>query len=171
MGSRIDWDDMVSDLEGQKTALETELADVEAVLDVVRKRAAPKVRVADVATRPKAGNGKKPAAAKPVKTRASGDDAEKAKATAKKMYERGDVVNEIAKAVGRSVQTVYTWASAEKWDRPNPGAASPAAAAPVKPAAGTPLSGNVRCTNPECGAWTDHDPCRTCGKMLRRKGW
>jgi hypothetical protein len=96
MGSRIDWDDMVSDLEGQKTALETELADVEAVLDVVRKRAAPKVRVADVATRPKAGNGKKPAAAKPVKT---------------------------------------------------------------------------RCTNPECGAWTDHDPCRTCGKMLRRKGW
>jgi len=163
--SRINWDEMLAGLERQRISAAEELADIDAVIDTVRQRAAPKVRVAEL-LKPKPAahkNGAKP-------SRASSAETDQAKLQAKKRYERGDSTNDIAKQSGRSVQTIYGWASEGKWKRPNTGAAVvPAAAAPTPK--GEQLSGSVRCTNPECGQWTDFDPCRSCGKKLNRKGW
>jgi len=164
--TRIDWDAMLAGLEQQKAGLEQEVADVDAVIHAVRQRAAPKVSIADV-QRPRANGSKKSGAGKVgSNTRASSEDTDKAKAAAKKRYERGDGVNDIAKDSGRSVQTIYGWASAGAWKRPNPGAAaSPAAAAPTESKRET-LPGKVRCTS--CDLWTEHDPCDHCGKKLKR---
>ena len=164
--SSIDWGAMLAGLEQQKTGLEQELADVDAVIDAVRQRSAPKVRVSDLAkgTPSAKRNGAKGG-------RASSAETDQARAKARKLYETGVAVEVIGKQLGRSGQTIYGWASVGKWKRPNPGAAAPAAAAPAKTPAGEQLGGSVKCTSPACGAWTDYDPCRVCGVKLKRDKW
>lgn len=163
--TRIDWDVMLAGLEQQRTGLEQELADVDAVIDAVRQRAAPKVSVADI-QRPH-GNGTKGKRAPKSSTKGRGVDAQ-VLARIRQQYEAGVPIKQIKEARGHSGNWVYQLASDGKWKRPNPGAAAkPAAAAPK----GEQLSGNVRCTNPECGQWTAFDPCQSCGKKLNRKGW
>lgn len=87
------------------------------------------------------------------------------------MTEAGYDVDEIAARFKITDAGVYYYAKSRKWKRPKEGAAAPAAAAPAKPPAGEQLSGSVRCTNPECGSWTDFDPCRVCGQKLKRNKW
>lgn len=166
MGS-IDWDTMLAGLQDQRTGLAQELADVDAVIDAVRQRAAPKVAIADL--RQTRSNGtKKTAPAGKAKRRVGLTDDQLA--TLKTQYAHGTDVAAIAARLQISTANLYYYVKSrgfkrgkEKTSRPNPGAA------PVQEQAGTQLSGSVKCTNPECGSWTDYDPCRKCGKPLKRK--
>lgn len=84
------------------------------------------------------------------------------KRIARPLWERGDPVNAIATAVGRSAATVYGWAAGEKWKRPDVQRAAPAVATP----AGEKMPGRVRC--PLCGRMTEYDPCEHCHKPVRK---
>jgi hypothetical protein len=160
--NRIDWDTMLAGLEQQRTGLEQELADVDAVIDAVRRRSAPKVRIADVSkgtlpARKAAKNGKRDG-------RSTLTDAQ-LKAM-REQFERGDSAEAIGKKFGVTDSAVYLRAKKGGWKRPNPGAAaSPAAAAPTERMAEK-LAGRVRCTS--CDLWTEYDPCENCGKKLKR---
>lgn len=161
----IDWPAMIAQLEQQRAALDQERADVDAVLEIVRRRAGPAVTVAalqEAARVPR--NGKK--ATKQDKISAAQI------ATMRAMWEKGSPGMAIAKAAKVSDATVYARAKAGGWKRPKSGVAvSPAAAAPVKTPAGEQLAGSVKCTNPDCGVMTDRDPCQRCGVKLRRNKW
>lgn len=74
-------------------------------------------------------------------------------AKARVMFERGERVAVIAKAVGKSDAAVYY--HTKKWQRLR------ADRAPK----GTELAGNVRC--PSCASMTKYDPCEHCGKKVR----
>lgn len=168
--SVIDYPAMLAQLEQQRTALEEEANDLDAVIDTLRRRAQLAVPAKPVPAA-KPANRAKPKPKKPSGGnggRASGAETDAAKAQAKKLWEKGTPVDQIAKTVGRAVGSIYAWSSDGKWQRPKPGAAAPAAAAPTKEPAGEKLSGSVRCTNPKCGSWTDYDPCRSCGQPLKR---
>lgn len=168
--SRIDWNEMLTGLEKQRSGIAQELADVDAVIETVRQRAAPKVSVAAL-QRPRAKPSKNgaPKQGQGIKV----DPA--TLAPLREQYERGVPVAVIAKKVGKTASTIYGYASVYKWrrpgveeklSRPNPGAAaSPAAAAPIEQTREE-LSGQVRCTN--CDLWTRFDPCSNCGKKLKR---
>lgn len=80
----------------------------------------------------------------------------KAEAAAKKLWEAGTSVKEIARTVKKSVSVIYGWSSEGKWQRPKPGTAG-----------ATQLSGSVRCDH--CTVMTAYDPCQHCGKKLTRK--
>lgn len=171
----IDYPALLAQLEQQRAASVQEIADLDVIIAAVRQRAGHVVPVLPPARRPgpqrgtganqhtSGGNGKR--ANQHVKTIAP----DAARAQARPLYERGDSVAAVAKAVGRSEGTVYSWASTGAWKRPKGHAAEPGAA-PV-PDDRTKLAGSVRCTNPECGVYTDYDPCTKCGKKLKRKGW
>lgn len=171
--SRMDWGAMVAQLEEQRATTAQDLADIDAVIATVRQRAngAPVLdpkRATKAALRAKK--------AKPAAGRRNGKPSAQSKitdaqlATMRKQWEAGVSAETIAKQVKVHYTTVYGRAKAGGWKRPKPGAAaSPAAAAPIKEPAGTRLSGSVRCTNPQCGSWTDYDPCRSCGQPLKRK--
>lgn len=115
--SRIDWDTMLAGLEQQRTGLEQELADVDAVIDAVKQRTRTPLSLrparATAAKKPaKNGHAKKATPANGIA------DRDTLKAQAKVLYEKGEVIEEIAKAVGKSSVTVYGWASAGGWKRP-----------------------------------------------------
>lgn len=179
--SRMDWDVMVADLEEKRTAAAQELADIDAVIAAVRQRAN-----GDAPPAPKKAKRAKKLKSAPSPQHAKGNGTGQDKitpdqlATMRTQFEAGVKVGEICKRVGVSDATVYNRAKAGHWKRPGKAkatrpnlgvAASPAAAAPAQQTAGTQLSGSVKCTNPECGAWTSHDPCSKCGVKLKRKGW
>ena len=155
--SAIDYPGLLAQLEQQDRAIVQEREDLAVIIDAVRKRA----RV--VVPSGLSGNGQR--ANQHAKTIAPDDAMKKARP----LYERGDAVTAVAKAVGRTAATIYTWASKEKWARPKGHAAKPDAA-PV-PDNRTKLAGSVRCTNPDCGVYTDYDPCTKCGKALKRRSW
>lgn len=152
---------MLAQLEQQRTALDAERQDIDAVIETVRRRAGlvvpaalPPARAAKKAQRPTA-NGKRGADPKTL-------------ASIRKQYEAGVPIAKIPEARGHSGNWIYQLASDGGWKRPKPGAAaSPAAVAAVPK--GHALSGSVKCPNPECGGWTDFDPCRKCGQPLKRK--
>jgi hypothetical protein len=79
-------------------------------------------------------------------------------AEVRKLYEAGTGADVIAKQLGVTKAAIYYHAAHEKphWKRPK-GAKAPA---------GDVLPGQVRC--PSCQAWTDRDPCTSCGKKVRR---
>jgi len=162
----INWDEMLAGLEQQRTGLEQELADVDAVIDVVKKK---RGGVA-IVSRPRVK------AAKPVKVAAKSKSNGKTDGRSRiteaqlvemqKLYERGDDATAIGKKFGVTNSAVYLRAKAGRWQRPKSGAtASPAAAAPAEPKRET-LPGKVRCTS--CDLWTETDPCSNCGKKLKR---
>lgn len=165
-----------ADLLRTKEGLVQELADVDAVLAAIRKRAAPAVGIY-VETKSRPTNGRTPSKKAPAKAAAkpaaqTGKLSPDQVVRMGEMFEAGKPVDEIAKRFKVTDAGVYYYAKSRKWKRPNPGvAAPPAAAAPVATPAGQQLSGSVRCTNPECGAWTDYDPCRKCGEKLKRAKW
>ena len=156
---RIDYDVLLADLTQQRTGLEQELADVDAIIDAVRKRAGPKVAIADV-TRAAPMKGPRSGA----KRKRAGKLTDEQLAKMRAQFERGVNAKEIGKAFGVTDSAVYLRANALGWKRPKRGAA--AAAAPVKPPAGEQLPGSVRC--PHCSIMTDYDPCRACGKKVRK---
>jgi len=169
--THIEWGSMLAGLEQQRTGLEQELADVDAVIQIARQRSAPRVAIADL-TKPRATNGRKirgQKIAKPApKAAPSGKLSPDQVVRMSELYEAGKSVDEIATRFKVTTAAVYYYASSRKWKRPNPGAAAkPAAAAPTERMAEK-LAGRVRCTS--CDLWTDYDPCENCGKKLKR-GW
>lgn len=72
------------------------------------------------------------------------------------LYERGVETKDIEKQTGVKVATIYYRAKVGKWKRGKP-AATPK---------GETLPGKVRC--PSCELWTEHDPCSSCGKKVRK---
>jgi len=159
---RVDWTDMLTTLEGQRTGLEQELADVDAVIHAVRQRQAPNGSVV------KPTKARKTAAKPKSNGKADGRSriTEAQLVEMQKLYERGDDASAIGKKFGVTNSAVYLRAKAGRWQRPKSGAtASPAAAAPADPKRET-LPGKVRCTS--CDLWTEYDPCEHCGKKLKR---
>ena len=150
--SRIDWQTMLAGLEQQRTGLEQELADVDAVIATVRQRSAPKVSLADVVkptpTRKAAAtNGKRDG-------RSTLTDVQLT--AMRERFERGDSAKVIGKKFGVTNSAVYLRAKQGGWKRPK---------APAEPK-GEKLAGNVRCTS--CDLYTSYDPCEKCGKKLKR---
>lgn len=177
--SRIDWDTMLSGLESQRTGLEQELADVDAVIHAVRQRSAPKVSVAEI-TRPR-GNGTKAKPAAKASSNGKGRSrvglTDDQRATLRAQWESGTGAKIIAARLKITTALLYYYVKTNGWkrpgtakaSRPNPGVAAPPAAAAPTPK-GDKLSGEVRCTNEEeCGRMTAFDPCSYCGVKLKRK--
>lgn len=80
----------------------------------------------------------------------------KAETAAQKLWEQGVSVKEIARTVKKSTTMIYQWSSTGGWKRPKTD----------KPPVGEQLKGSVRCN--WCLTMTDFDPCRACGKKLKR---
>lgn len=174
--SRVDWTAIEAQLNETRATTAQELEDIDAVLETVRARGAstpaPKSKAA-----PAHKNGR--AKAKPTNGKAPRQDkiTPDQLATMRTQFEAGVKVAEICKRVGVSDATVYTRAKAGQWKRPGKAkAARPKSGAAALPAAAAPklavveettkLSGNVKCTS--CDLWTETDPCKHCGKKLRR---
>lgn len=165
--SAIDWPAMLAQLEHQRAAIDEERADIDAVIETIRRRAGPKVTVAALhgLQRAPARHGhatKKAPASVGGKGQAKISDAQLT--SMRTQWERGDAAVAIAKAVKVSDATVYARAKAGKWKRPKK-----SDSAKVKEPAGTKLPGRVRCTS--CDVMTEYDPCEHCGSKLKRKGW
>lgn len=150
----MDWPALLASLEQERAAHVQAIADINAVIPTVRKHASAQVPAG--LTLPPPSNGSKGRGRRDLSL----------EATARKLYEAGTPVKQVAREIGRPIGTIYRWASAGKWKRPKPDELH---SAPVSNGKGTQLSGSVKCTNPECGQWTDWDPCRACGKPLKRK--
>lgn len=118
------------------------------------RRAAPAGKPAK-AEKKKAGDGAAPRARDPENVAAE--------AAAKKLWEQGIPVKEIARTVKKSTTMIYNWSSKGKWQRPKPGTAASPAGVGAKQ-----LSGQVKCTS--CTLWTSTDPCEKCGAKLK-SGW
>lgn len=92
----------------------------------------------------------------------------------RKLFEAGHVIDAIAKEFDVSGPTVSNRAKTGGWKRPARATAAPKVTAPAAPSApratsGHQLSGDVRCTNEDCGRMTNTDPCSYCGTKLKRK--
>jgi len=172
--SRIDWDAMLVGLTDQRTALEVELADVDAVIHAVRQRSAPKGSIASI-QRPRANGTKRKPVAKAApagKTKRQGLSDDQL-VTLKTQYADGTPANQIAARLKITKALLYYYVKTRGFKRkekqkpgPKTGAAAvPAAAAPTE-RMGEKLAGKVRCTS--CDLWTEYDPCENCGKKLKR---
>lgn len=140
----VDWDAMLAELEAQKAT---------AVAAIDEKIAAVRVLAGQNGNgRAPAPSRKKASALRPSFGRASAEWVEKARA----MFERGDAVQDIAKACGKTDAGVRYQAKVKGWKR---GAAK-------KAPTGTELAGNVRC--PHCESMTKWDPCEHCHKKVRK---
>ena len=110
----INWDAMLAELEQQRTVGEQELADLDNVIHAVKQRSRKTLSLRPLAPKKasKNGHGKK------AKSSNGGADRDALKAQAKLLYEKGEGIEDIAKAVGKSSVTVYGWAGAGGWKRP-----------------------------------------------------
>lgn len=169
--SRIDWPAMIAQLEQERAALDEQRADVDAVIDVVRRRAGPAATIAaiqQIQRAPAHQDGKRAAKAKPTpkgKPARNGGPTGKRQdnisasqiARIRRGWEAGEPATAIAKAAKVSDVTVRNRAKAGGWQRPK------------KAPQGVQLSGSTRCTS--CDVMTSTDPCEHCGSKLKRKGW
>jgi len=148
---------MLAQLEQQRILLDQERADVDAVIETVRRRAG-LVVPAGLRLPPALNDGPK---RKPAKAAAASNGKSKITpaqiATMRRLFESGASSAEICKAAKVTDATIYRRAKMEGWKRPKA----------EKPPKGEQLSGSVRCNH--CGTMTDYDPCRSCGKKLTRK--
>lgn len=78
---------------------------------------------------------------------------------AREQWEAGEATELIAKTAGVTTTSIYNWAKAGKWKRPEK--RTPPAQG------GSELGGRVRC--PHCQLHTEKDPCEACGKPVRKK--
>lgn len=105
---------MLTGLEQQRTGMEQELADLDVVIHAIKQRSRKPLTLRAAAVRKPSQNGH----AKKTRSAKGGGDRDALKAQAKLLYEKGEVVEEIAKAVDKSSVTIYGWASAGGWKRP-----------------------------------------------------
>lgn len=145
MSRAIDWDGMIAELEEQKAT---------AVAAIDQKIAAVRLLAGENGNGSGKAKGKKP----PIRPSFGRSDPDWQRG-ARAMFERGERVSAIAKAVKKSEPTIYSTASRMGWKRP-PGPGVKASAARME------LPGNVRC--PSCESMTKFDPCEHCGKKVRR---
>lgn len=140
----VDWTAMLAELEAEK---------VTAVAAIDEKIAAVRVLAGQNGHAPSApAPRKKTPALRPSFGRAEADWIQKARV----MFERGEPVQDIAKACGKTDAGVRYQAKVKGWQR---GAAK-------KTPTGAELAGNVRC--PSCESMTKYDPCEHCHKKVRR---
>lgn len=178
--SAINWPAMLASLEQQRAALDDERADIDAVIETVRRRAGPQVTIAAIQQTQRAhgGNGKRLTRAATT-SKVTGAQWQQAR----HWWDDGMAGDEIGRRLGVTGVSIREHARRHDWPARKRKYASPpvAAAAPkpaekpaprakpgnaAAPATGEQLSGSVRC--PHCSTWTDYDPCRSCGKPVRK---
>lgn len=140
----------LSELGMRRTQLAGELADVDAAIAMLEKLARNGGAPAAVARR-----AIKRRTPKTPKARGKGRSTPVDQALvdkAKQLWERGDSVSMITKAIGGSPARIYNWSSRFQWKRPTKQKF-------------VQLAARVRC--PKCDTMTATDPCDGCGKPVR----